>query len=334
MEQLPQEIILRILFSLLVTSLLQSMLQSLIQDQHLVSKHFSHMVEKGQSFIFQSNWPESSYQLYFIDFSNDGEGKVILKKLPNFPMPMYLVDSCNGLLCMHDSRGIYICNPFTGLYLELPKLVNYPAKVGHIGFSFHQATNEYKVVRIVFQRQLSRKGGTNVASSTLIQSQVHVLTVGDLAWRNLGMIPYNFTQPTPNATSNFRRCLHNLMVLQGCLSTSAYHDNKQLEVWVMKEYGVKESWIKEFTIGTYFPQTLQPDDLFHYNNTMACFPNSYVKVLCILKNGEILLEYKNQVLILYDFHHGTFEELTFPKKPHWFKIIVHVGCLNWVDTPI
>lgn len=49
------------------------------------------------------------------------------------------------------------------------------------------------------------------------------------------------------------RCLHNLMVLRGCLSASASHDNKQLEVWVMKEYGVKESWIKEFTIGTCFP---------------------------------------------------------------------------------
>ncbi|EOX93412.1 Uncharacterized protein TCM_002276 [Theobroma cacao] len=170
------------------------------------------------------------------NFSDDGEGKVILKKLPNFPMPMYLLDSCNGLLCMHDSRGIYICNPFTGLYVELPKLVNYPAKVEHIGFSFHQTTNEYKVVRIVFRRQLSRRGGTNVASSTLIQSQVHVLIVGDPAWRNLGMIPYNFTRPTPNATEvpkrdccGLDRCLHNLMVLRGCLSASASHGNKQLE---------------------------------------------------------------------------------------------------------
>ncbi|XWS31046.1 hypothetical protein CRYUN_Cryun23aG0043300 [Craigia yunnanensis] len=295
----------------------------------------------------------------------------MFKKLPNSSMSMYLVDSCNGLLCMRDTRGIYIYNPFTRVYLELPKLIKYPADVGHIAFGFHSTTNKYKVIQIVFRRQLIRRGSLiDVAASTLIQSQVHVVTIGDPTWRNIGMLPYDLTRPTPKALVNGRlhwlskpnkyttgsllisfdlateqfqevpkpaccgleRCFHHLMVLGGCLSAGAYHDNEQLEIWVLKEYGVKGSWIKEFTIGAYLPQTLQQNDLLHFNNAMACFPNSSVRVLCILKNGEILLEYGNRVLVLYDPQHGTFKELTFPEMPHWYKTVVHVGSLNWTNT--
>ncbi|XVF31859.1 hypothetical protein REPUB_Repub17cG0030600 [Reevesia pubescens] len=308
---------------------------------------------------------------YFSDIHR--EGKVMFKKLPNSSMSMFLVDSCNGLLCMRDTRGIYIYNPFARLHLDIPKLINYPAEVGHIAFGFHPTTNKYKVIQIVLRRQLIRRGGLiDVSASTLIQSLVHVLTIGDPAWRNIGMLPYDLTRPTPKAlvkgrlhwlskpnkyttasllisfdleTEQFQklskpdccgldRCFHDLMVLRGCLSAGAYHDNEQWEIWIMKEYGMKESWIKEFTIGAYLPQTLQQNDLLHFNNARARFPNSSVRVLSFLKNGKILLEYRNRVVVLYDPQHGTFEELTFPEMPHWFKIVVQVGTLNWIDTPI
>ncbi|OMO75813.1 hypothetical protein COLO4_25854 [Corchorus olitorius] len=316
MDRLPEDIILGILSKLPVISLIQSTLvcrawQNLIQDPLLATKHFSNMVNKGApTFIFQSNRPESSYQLFFVDFSPHSQGKVILKKLPYSSMSWYLVDSCNGLLCMRDFRGIYICNPFTRRYLELPKLTNNPMEAGHIGFSFHQAANEYKVLQIVFRRSLIIRR-RNVATYDLVESEVHVLTIGNPAWRNLGTIPYDFTRPMLKAMVNGKlhcltkpnrqltasllvsfdleteqfqevpkpdccgldKCLHQLMVLRGCLSAGAYHENEQLEIWVMKQYGVKESWIKEYTIGTYWPRTMLQMDLFHYNNSRARFPN-------------------------------------------------------------
>ncbi|XP_017628711.2 F-box protein At3g07870-like [Gossypium arboreum] len=379
MEKLPQEIILGILSRLPSTSLLQSMLvcrawRRLIRDPLLVATHFSHMADKdGPSFIFQSNRPSSSYQLFFIDFSDfHSQGKVMFKKLPHL-MSIYLLDSCNGLLCMRDARWIYICNPFTRVYLQLPKLVNYPAQVGHIAFGFHQTTKQYKVIQVVYLRQQVLLGGRiNVATSTLVQSQVHVLTIGDPSWRHIGTLPYDLARPIPKALVNGRlhwlskpnndntasifisfdleteqfqemakpdccgsnRCFHHLMVLRGFLSAGAYHDNDELEVWVMKEYGIKESWIKEFTIGNHLPPTLQQNDLLHFNMAKARFPNSSVRVLCILRNDEILLEYLNRVVVVFDPRHGTFKELTFDAMPHWYKLVVHVGSLNWIHIPV
>ncbi|XVF31861.1 hypothetical protein REPUB_Repub17cG0030800 [Reevesia pubescens] len=379
MERLPPEVVLHILSRLPLKYLLKLKLvcrawRSLMQDPLLISKHFLHMAEADNepSFIFQSNWPIPD-QLHFLDFSDHSKGKLISKKLPNSALLMYLGDSCNGLLCMHDnSCSIYICNPFSRRYIELPKLIKYPAQVGHLGFGFHPATKEYKVIQIVFRRQL-RRGNSNVATSTLIQSEVKILTIGSPAWRNLGMIPYCFIWPASKAMVNERlhwlsqpnkyttasllisfdleteqfqevpkpdccgsdKCFHHVTGLRGCLSAGAYHDNEQLEIWVMKEYGMKESWIKEFSIGTYLPQTLQQQDIRSFNYSRLRFPNSFVRVLCMLKSGEILLEYKSRALVLYDPRHGTFKEFTFPEMPNWSKLIIHVGSLNWLDnTPI
>ncbi|XVF71785.1 hypothetical protein PTKIN_Ptkin12aG0066900 [Pterospermum kingtungense] len=382
MERLPQEMILRILSRLPVTSLVQSMLvcrawRSLIQDPLLVSNHFSNMADKGPSFIFQTNQPSSPYQLFFIDFADiHSDGKVVFKKLPNSSMSMYLVDSCNGLLCMRVSQEIHIYNPFTRVSLELPKLDSF-SRVGHIAFGFDRTTNKYKVVRIVFRRLFIGSGSlVDVAASSIKQSEVHVITIGDPAWRKIGTLPYYLTRQTPKALVNGRihwfpkpyrnttasllisfdlateqfeeipkpdccgldRCFHHLMVLGGCLSVGAYHDNEQLEIWVMKEYGIKESWIKQFNIATnYLPKTLQLNDLQRVNIArarLAGFRNWSVRPLCILKNGEILLHYRNRVIVLYDPQHGTFMEFTFPEMPSWYKFVVQVGSLNWIDTPI
>ncbi|KAE8695264.1 Detected protein of unknown function [Hibiscus syriacus] len=344
MKKLPPEIILHILSRLPVTSLLQSMSvcrawRILIRDPLLVTTNLSHMSDSGPSFIFQSNRPNSSYQLFFFDFSDfHSEGNVMFKKLPaDSSMAMYLVDSCNGLLCMRDSQGMYIYNPFTRLHLELPKLMHYPAQVGHIAFGFHQTTKQYKVVQVVVRRQLVIRGDrVDVAASNLIQSQVHpdksttasLLTSFDLETEQFQQVP------KPDCCGS-DRCFHHLMVLRGCLSAGAYHDNEELEIWVMKEYGVKESWIKEFTLGTnYLPPTLQQTDLLHFNNARARFPNSSVRVLCVLRNDEILLEYLSRLVVVFDPSNGTFKELTFHEMPHWYTIVAHIGSLNWIHTPV
>ena len=97
---------------------------------------------------------------------------------------------------MRDSRGIYICNPFTGLSIELPKLINYPRQLGHLEFGFHPTTKEYKVIQTLYRKQLGKRDGPNVNASTLVQSGVHILTVGSSVWRNFGMISYRFIRQT------------------------------------------------------------------------------------------------------------------------------------------
>lgn len=58
-----------------------------------------------------------------------------------------------------------------------------------------------------------------------------------------------------------------------------------------------------------------------------------VRFLCLLDNGEILLEYKNRVIVSYDPKKGKFTDLVFQGIPHWFQTVVHAGSFNWINTP-
>ncbi|KAE8698985.1 Detected protein of unknown function [Hibiscus syriacus] len=381
MPGLPQEVVVNILSRLPFTSLLSLKLvcrpwRILIHDPFLISKHLDEAAGNDPSFILESNWPIPD-QRYFIDFFDNSEGKVTSKKLPainSSTNPMCLIDSCNGLLCMHDSsRRIFICNPFTGLYIELPKLVKYPSLVGHLVFGFHQTTKEYKIIQIVFRRQLRKVYSSTIPTSTSSTlSEVQIFTIGSPCWRNLGTIPYRFILSKPKAlvhgrfhwlstpnknttatllisfdldTERFReipkpdcccgsdKCFRQLMVVRGCLSAIAFHDNygERLEIWIMKEYSVKESWIKEFSIGAYcLPPTLMQQEIIQFSAYFR--PNRFVRFLCVLKSGEILLEFKRKALVVYDPRDGTFKEFTFPEMPNRFKIVIHVGSLNWLHN--
>ncbi|KAJ6691730.1 hypothetical protein OIU79_013678, partial [Salix purpurea] len=64
----------------------------------------------------------------------------------------------------------------------------------------------------------------------------------------------------------------------------------------MKEYNEKGSWVKEYKIGAYMPKGLKQN----LDRPLKIWKNAsnrrVVRALCVLKNGEILLEYKNRVL--------------------------------------
>ncbi|KAK1353728.1 putative F-box and associated interaction domains-containing protein [Heracleum sosnowskyi] len=131
---------------------------------------------------------------------------------------------------------------------------------------------------------------------------------------------------------------HNYLLasLKGCLSAVVYKDELQrdLEIWVMKEYNVKESWIKEFKIGGNVPEspsTKLQQPLRIWRNT--CIRES-ARVLCILRNGEILIEYKVGKLALYDVVSGRYKDITFKGMPRIFQTVVHYGSLNQIDLPV
>ncbi|XVE78350.1 hypothetical protein DITRI_Ditri13aG0137900 [Diplodiscus trichospermus] len=212
------------------------------------------------------------------------------------------------------------------------------------------------------------------AATTSIESSVHILTVGSPAWRNLGSLPFRCMWqrsqvlvngklhwvsypdrqkateliitsfdlateqfqdvPRPDCI-NLTRRFDQLVVLRGCLAAVSYHDdNEQLEIWVMKEYGLNESWVKEFSIGTYIPQILQQNGHESFNNPRFYFPKRCIRVLCLLRSGEILLEHREKALVVYDPRCGTFKDLqlTFQGIPKSFKVVVHVASLKWIDS--
>ncbi|VVA27898.1 PREDICTED: F-box [Prunus dulcis] len=134
------------------------------------------------------------------------------------------------------------------------------------GFGFHPTTMEYKIVWI------SYLNNTYQGHQLPLQSRVQVLTLGSNAWRISVFPRCKLEQGSSEALVNgnlhwvttrhkhrpgrlspgcgsLNICNFHLVVLGGCLSAVVCHDDGKIDIWMMKEYGSKESWTKEYVIG-------------------------------------------------------------------------------------
>ncbi|KAK9933588.1 hypothetical protein M0R45_020780 [Rubus argutus] len=77
-----------------------------------------------------------------------------------------------------------------------------------------------------------------------------------------------------------------LGVVDGCLfSCVCGDDTSQFDMWVMKDYGVQESWMKTLVVeGLYLPE----------------LDNDVYEPLVFLRNGEILLCYNDWIVVCYN----------------------------------
>ncbi|CAL9000330.1 unnamed protein product [Prunus brigantina] len=92
----------------------------------------------------------------------------------------------------------------------------------------------------------------------------------------------------------------------------------------MKEYGSKESWTKEYVIGESLFRSLserrnsRPSSRIWKRPTLS---KGKIQVLCSLRNGEILLEYENGVLVSYNAESEEFQQLMIHGLPKWFWLL-------------
>lgn len=368
METLPRDIILNILSGLPTSSLVQFRCvcrswRLLGQDPDLVNMHSSRMAESNPTcLIFHCDYPIKN-QLYFVEFPSSNE-KVKKFQVPFCSaMPEFdVVGTCDGLLCLSDSLfndALYIYNPFTRNCKELPKSMHNLNQEVVYGFGCHPTTKEYKVVKIVYIKN-SNKG-----------SAVQVFTLGSSAWRSLEKVhhhlvnwpsqqvcvdgrlhwvtwPGRYTRirsiisfdladeefrevPSPDG-NGLSRCNYHLVVLGGCLSAAVYCHYGKLDIWVMEKYGVKESWIKKFNLGNYVPKGFQREMEISYKISRFASKGRFVRVVGLTKDGEFLLEYRSRALVSYDPKSTKAKDLVFPGMPKWYRTIVHVGSLNWIDA--
>ncbi|KAG9143766.1 hypothetical protein Leryth_011431 [Lithospermum erythrorhizon] len=205
-----------------------------------------------------------------------------------------------------------------------------------------------------------------------MRSEVQVFSLGGEKWRSIGAIPYNLDQLTGVVLVNGRlhwvdheivfrglivsfdisdeefreirmpdqnQCVtrgdYHLAALRGCLSVCipAFTGlGGGLDIWIMKEYDVKESWVKQFKVGNYLPNIISQEIISQahsiWRNVLDRRP---VRVLRIQDNGDILLEYKGGTLASYDPDKETFKDVIFPGLPSLFQTIVHVGSINWIE---
>ncbi|KAJ9182024.1 hypothetical protein P3X46_006060 [Hevea brasiliensis] len=217
--------------------------------------------------------------------------------------------SCNGLVCIApDEDTLFLFNPSTGESKRiLEESFSGPATCGvtAYGFGYDSTSDDYKVVRIDTDSSFSvyssrtdswRRIGTFpydcsvynsgmflhgalhwVATSREDEDDKYVVSVFDLREELF------WGMPAPDVDDSFEFAVG---TLNGCLCILYSRDDLHDDFWVMREYGVGDSWAR-FSIS---------------------LPYICMKPLCLAKNGEALLEVDGR-LVQYNLEEDTYKVL-------------------------
>jgi F-box interacting protein len=215
---------------------------------------------------------------------------------------VFLAGSCNGILCLLREEGVdlvmvQLWNPSIRKFKEFSSISRPLQKsLEMYGFGYDPISDNYKVV-VVFG-DLTRGGFS--------ENEVMVHTLGTDSWKSIQEFPFGIVYAQRSGqyvsgTINWlifmdikrfiasfdlgNECYQEVLlpddfgevdentlrlsVFRHCLCMISGED-----VWVMKEYGNKESWTKLFTI----PYIRDPS-------------YSYINVICVFEDEQVLLKY-------------------------------------------
>ncbi|XP_062104516.1 F-box protein At3g07870-like [Humulus lupulus] len=382
-EKLPREVTCDILSRLPLPCLMECKLvsklhYSSVKHSLTISMHLSRAKHNNPYLICFSDYPIS--KLDFVDLNSNPENDIFLTKTPILPFDSAhstfdVVGSCNGLICLYNrshNDPLFIFNPFTKEYRELPQSINPPhlnAVRVVFGFGFHPRTKEYKAIKIVYYIE-----GNNFFTATIKETRVYVLNLGDSEWRCIAQKPHNliicpasdvlvngnlhwltvkFDQNGEEtrqdivsfdlATEEFQvipqpmdlglnKSLTHLVTLNDRLSAVVSSQIGQHEIWVLKDYNVRESWSKEMVIPGYVPLGFRMDSApparIRYNGSRR---RSF-RVLGSLHGGdEILFSYRDRCLVSFNPDREEFKDFRTEGLPVVFETIVHMGSLISLD---
>ncbi|KAK4708319.1 hypothetical protein R3W88_029244 [Solanum pinnatisectum] len=239
-----------------------------------------------------------------------------------FPIdPFWMVGSVHGFVCFNYFpdyvETIYILNPRTREYIILPEaggIREWPNDAMY-SFGFDPVKFKYKVVRI-YQEEIYDD------NTSYYKSKCQVYTIGNGYWRNAGHVMFSFRpygvnlyakihwlvydaegnesicsfdlenelfESFPTAPMyNKERYWHSrsLGVFGRCLCVCDNYADTHFEVWVMKEYRVTSSWVKEIVIN------ISPE----CNDWLG---NKIIYMLKVLEDGEVLFLWRDDFLFLH-----------------------------------
>ncbi|XP_059645943.1 F-box protein CPR1-like [Cornus florida] len=324
MSELPVEVTADILSRLPVKPLLRFRCVSkpwcaLIDSHGFMKSHLNRSIKTNtnRSIIFRVE------ELYSIDLDSLDHFVELENPMKNEEGTEVVV-SFHGLvvLCNPYYEDVTLWNPSTRKHLKLPvSQVEFPRGCSMIdfivfGLGYDSVNDDYKLVSMV---QFEGKDDDS------FHSEVKVYSLKLNTWRRVQDFPYYLEQKfLPGMTINgalhwvmtrkpksdkailiaaFDLALEeyrlvpqpdfldknfqfNIDTLGGCLCVNCNYAGVRVDIWVMKEYGVKESWTKLFSVA-------QPSMIRSF---------SYVRPLAYSKSGqEVLLERDSARLFWYDF---------------------------------
>ncbi|XP_017436686.1 F-box/kelch-repeat protein At3g23880 isoform X2 [Vigna angularis] len=253
-----------------------------------------------------------------------------------------IVGSCNGLLCFAIKGDcVLLWNPSMRASKKSPPLGNNwrPGCFTAFGLGYDHVTEDYKVVAVFCD-----------PNEIYSECKVKVYSMATNSWRKIqdfphGFSPYQnsgkFVSGTLNWAANhpvgstslwvivsldlhketYREVLPpdyekedcstpTLGVLQECLCMNYDYKKTHFVVWMMKDYGIRESWFKLVSI----PYLPNPEDF------------SYSGPYYVSENGEVLLMFEFD-LILYDPRDNSFKYPRIESGKGWFDAEVYVETL-------
>ncbi|XP_039169925.1 F-box protein CPR1-like [Eucalyptus grandis] len=354
MAELPGELVTEILDRLPVESLLRCRSVSkrwrdIIDGPAFVRSHFARSSESTANLTL---FFRHSSSLYCIDLTSLLRHGGVAEM--NYPFMFYgdrirVLGSCNGLFCICNADDdVVVWNPATRKHKFLPysavEVRRFSAfSVCVYGLGYDESRDDHVLLRLA---QLVTEP---------IQSEVSIYSLKDNAWRRLKDMPYSLVDPRkmgvfvcghlhwimtrevgsdsaillvafdfriedfkvvdlPDGIDN--KLDVDLSVLGGCLCLSINGNHMGVDVWIMKEYGLKDSWIKLFSI----PQSEVARTL------------DFVRPLAYAKNGrQVLVRQDSKNLILYDLETKGIERVDINGMPNSFEAEICLRTLVSVD---
>jgi F-box interacting protein len=229
--------------------------------------------------------------------------------------------SCHGILCIQLYESfIILWNPSIRKFTKLPSLKIPGSFETHSSFGYDHSSDSYKVV--AFSSIKHDNGGYEV--------KTYVHTMGTNFWRRIQDFPCIYAiQPGQfvSGTLNWSPYDHSsivsldlekesyrelqlpdyvsvvsksLWVLRDCLCILSFHTDAYSEIWLMKEYGNKDSWTKLFRV----PRMGDVGD------------GIYNRALYIYEDDQVLLDRRSK-LVVYNSRDGTFKTLKIKRRHGW-----------------
>ncbi|MFS7917732.1 putative F-box associated interaction domain-containing protein [Helianthus anomalus] len=208
-----------------------------------------------------------------------------------------VLGTCHGLVCLSDmsfDKFIVLWNPATRKYKVIPTPMVYPSGssvlivVDQVGYD--HVNDDYKVVRLI-------QTGVGV----WLNSKVFVYSRKLNVWQSLEQrFPYHFSLALCQGQVPHPECFNTgvitrLGVLGGCLCVIHYRELRSVNVWVMGEYGVKESWSKLVALTS--------------ENVSRCVFLSVSPITYLKNRKEVVVEVNQQWFEIYDLEEKTSRQI-------------------------
>lgn len=228
-----------------------------------------------------------------------------------------------------------MCNPVLGEYITIP-CANRNDEWLIVGLGFCIGTNVYKVFKLNNQATEAEiytigAGGAwrsigpppsedfnNLSFNNFLHGAVHWIDYVGSSTSSKVIQSFDFEReqfrslslPSLLAKNQFSYSL-TLEVIGGCLHLCVLEDGaRQLDMWVMKEYGVQESWTK----------ILAFENLFGLRWERIC--DRYNPIM-FLSTGEILMFYNFERVVCYNQAEKSFRKINIPSTKWSFQPIAY-----------